>query len=193
MRIDLDFKEFSLMDVFSADSVTEEQNTSLYAITPLTWVRVGKYDCVLPITKKETIIVGKNETSQFFAQIRTNHTREGKTKNSHWSSTKELLTHDTLTSTIQACDSWVSTNYAILARNVLRRTSKWRQKSASPAQISFLTSRGMLSGQKVVTCGMASDLITRFKFGGVGKTKSAVVEKRKEEKRVGKRVKGSVL
>ncbi|KAJ3282317.1 hypothetical protein HDU79_010013, partial [Rhizoclosmatium sp. JEL0117] len=55
-ELTLDFKEFSLMDVFSADSVTEEQNTSLYAITPLTWVRVGKYDCVLPITKKETII-----------------------------------------------------------------------------------------------------------------------------------------
>ncbi|KAJ3023650.1 UNVERIFIED_CONTAM: hypothetical protein HDU68_008517 [Siphonaria sp. JEL0065] len=187
-ELSMSFQEFSLSDLYDPDYVSRD-DTPLHAVSPLAWVRVGKYECVLSMTAKEAVLVQKDEDSGQFYAIHRKKRSAGK---SVWWDSTVILTHDSLTSAIRASDSWISVKDPFLAVKMLPRNSFWRRKPASDAQLKLLSGKGfVVKPGKGLQCGTAADMITRFVFGGKGKAAAFGVEKRKAERGEMKKAKGA--
>ncbi|KAJ3094472.1 hypothetical protein HK100_006123, partial [Physocladia obscura] len=168
------YEEYKFSEMFSpnADSM---KNLKLKMISPLTWVRISKYDIVLDLRDNNTIIIRKNADGKNFEAVLRKRVRHGKKM---WSTDELILYHDTLTSCVRACDSYLHDKYPDMQQR-LKRNAPWRKKEASEAQKKFLIKLGIIHPMQICTKGDASDLITRFVFGGKGKALEEEVERRK--------------
>ncbi|KAJ3070894.1 hypothetical protein HDU98_006095 [Podochytrium sp. JEL0797] len=182
-ELTLHYQEYNFLDLFDGTGGEEDEaNRPLHAVSPFAWVRVGKWEFVLGVPGKGDVVVKKEEDTGHFSATHRQKRTNPKTR-THWTHSTHLLTHDTLTSVLQAADSWITSHFSYLAHSVLRRGSAWRRKPASDAQVSFLRKRGVVGVGVGMSMGKATDLITRMVCGGVGKARREGVEVRKRERR----------
>ncbi|KAI8618872.1 hypothetical protein BC830DRAFT_1165821 [Chytriomyces sp. MP71] len=180
-ELSLSFEEFDIACLFSQDSI-EAESQPLKVVSRLAWVRVGPTDCVLSLDTKTVLLIQRVKGGEYRATLR----EKMRTKESHWTREKTLLVHDSLTSAIRACDTWIEQKKPYLQR-VISRSSPWRKKSASDAQIQFLQKKGLVLKGARPNSGMASDLITKFVYGAKGRATKEGVKQRKKQKLRAKR------
>ncbi|KAK5944509.1 putative ATP-dependent helicase IRC3 [Knufia obscura] len=108
------------------------------------------------------------------------------TEKSHspWSKPRTIATASTLTSALNAADTFAASKFE---RLFIITSSPWRKTPASEGQLSFLNklryvnSEEPLTGEDI-TKGQAGDMITKIKFGARGRFDKLMVKKRREER-----------
>lgn len=129
------------------------------------------------------VVVDGNETELFHVVYKYNLAVTEKTS-SPWSKPRTIATASTLTSALNAADTFAATKFE---RLFILASSPWRKSPASEGQLSFLNKLRYVSeeeplGPEDLTKGQGGDMITKIKFGARGRFDKLMVRRRKEER-----------
>lgn len=102
-----------------------------------------------------------------------------------WSKPRTVATATTLTSAINAADTFAASKFD---RLFITTSSSWRKGPASEGQLLFLNKLRMVNDEDLLTAeditkGMAGDMITKIKFGARGRFDRMMGLRKKEGKR----------
>lgn len=107
---------------------------------------------------------------------------------SPWSKPRKIATSPTLTTALQAADTFAASKFE---RLFIATSSSWRRTPASEGQLSFINkiraaTEEELLGPEDLTKGQAGDMITKIKFGARGRFDKLMIKKRRVEREVEK-------
>jgi len=142
----------------------------------------SKFKAKTPTPQSEVVVDG-NETELFHVVYKYNLPPTEKTS-SPWSKPRTVATASTLTSALNAADTFAASKFE---RLFILTSSSWRKSPASEGQLSFLNKLRYVSeeeplGPEDLTKGQAGDMITKIKFGARGRFDKLMVRRRKEER-----------
>ncbi|KAJ3336418.1 hypothetical protein HDU91_001787 [Kappamyces sp. JEL0680] len=163
-------------DPFDLSSVAQDADF-IRRLSMLSWVRVDESAFVLCVPMRRVVIrIDRTDGLWTGSLIQNFSGYGGKYFQKKIGFPKDanapavVVTHDTLPSALNALDTFIKRSYGYSTYKGLQWNASWREGKTTPGQKPILER----IGANVASKGLASDLITRWRFGAGGNFKRAV-------------------
>ena len=146
---------YPFIDPFCLDSIKKDREyMSMFSKLP--WARTGPLKWILPISKASHISLEKLD-GLYTASIHKRITFP----TFYWKF-REIMKNDEFKASIQAIETFLSKEIGFHQMEMMKYSSKWREKRATANQIKALEKFKLIFNIDLITRGEAYDLITRF-------------------------------
>ncbi|KAF8807352.1 P-loop containing nucleoside triphosphate hydrolase protein [Phlegmacium glaucopus] len=159
----------------------DQKPDHINAMSKLQWVGCGNEIFVIELVARGFIRIEHHATEDHFVAYYTPaapNTKQALAAGySPFRPRRQILTAETLSDAVRGCDTYIETTlFPNSSISVLVRNAEWRQKPASPAQVTLVSKRWSKIYPKMpeekktkmlekLTKGNAADIITRLKHG----------------------------